>query len=171
MKTMSLVSFMLFFFIGISISMLIFQANYHQQTFAQSSMINIEEKTIGEKYNNNNNFIIKISTEEGTDAGDGLGNQEVCNRYLEAEGCEIGGSTTTTTTTEQNVTQRLEEKLLEGKQESIPSPPTSPQSPPTIPFASFSNDSSSISDTQLASNSTGQFSNSSMGNISGWDLG
>jgi hypothetical protein len=170
MKTMSLVSFMLFFFSGISISMLICQANYLQQTFAQSSMINIEEEKLSADDDNNNNFIIKISTEEGTDADDGLGNQEVCNRYLEAEGCEIGGSTTTTTT-EQNVTQRLEEKLLEGKQESIPSPPTSPQSPPTIPFASFSNDSSSISDTQLASNSTGQFSNSSMGNISGWDLG
>ena len=151
------------------------QAYYLQQTFAQSSMTNMEKEKLSAD-DDNNNFIIKISTEEGTDAGDGLSNQDLCNRYLEQEGCEIGGTTTIpTTTTEQNVTQRLEEKLLEGKQESIPAPPPfppSPQSaPPTIPFASLSNESSSISATQLASNSTGQSSNSSMGNISRWDLG
>jgi hypothetical protein len=152
MKTMSMVSFMLFFFIGISISMLTCQTNYHQQTSAQSYMTNIEEeKTSAKKYNNNNNFIIEISTEEGTDADDGLSNQELCNKYLEEEGCKISGSTTITTT-EQNVTQRLEEKLLQGKPQSIPAPP---QSPPTIPFASSSNDSFSISDAPLASNSTG----------------
>ena len=152
------------FLVGIIISMLTCQTNYHQQTFAQSYMTNIEEeKTSAKEYNNN--FIIKISTEEGTDADDGLSNQELCNKYLEEEGCEISGPTTIpTTTAEQNVTQRLEEKLLEDKPESIPAPP--PPSPPTIPFQSFTNDSFSMSDTQLALNSTGQFSNASMGNVS-----
>jgi hypothetical protein len=184
MKTMSMVSLMLFFFIGISISMLTYQSNSHQQIFAQSSMTNMEEEKLSAK-KNNNNFIIKISTEEGTDTDDGLSNQDLCNKYLEQEGCEISGSTTITTT-EQNVTQRLEEKLLEGKPESVPaSPPPSPPSPPpipfegkpesvpaspppspTIPFESFSNDSFSISDTQLDLNNTGQFSNGSMGNVS-----
>jgi hypothetical protein len=169
MKTMSMVSFMLIFLIGISISMLTYQSNSHQQIFAQSSMTNMEEeeKLSVKKYNNNNNFIIEISTEEGTDVDDGLSNQDLCNKYLEQEGCEIGGSTTITT--EQNVTQRLEEKLLEGRPESIPAPsppPTPTPSPPSIPFESFTNDSFSISDTQLALNSTGQFSNGSMGNIS-----